>query len=70
LSSFDSSGMKMPARLPDASCAGASWRSISVTRHPRAHKRSQAAAPARPAPMTMARFDGVGGTDGCGRWLV
>ena len=59
LSSFDSNGMKMPARLPDASLAGCAWRSIRVTFQPRAASRSQAAAPATPAPMTTARRSGT-----------
>src|SRR5258706_292413 len=47
-------GWKMPAGLPEASAAGPAWRSISVTCQPRAASRSHTAAPATPAPMTIA----------------
>ncbi|OWW21087.1 hypothetical protein AYR66_18000 [Noviherbaspirillum denitrificans] len=68
LSSLDSRGIAMPARLPDASCAGRSWRSTSVTCQPRAANRSLAAHPAMPAPITIAsRTAGSGRTCGCQR---
>jgi hypothetical protein len=56
---FDSSGMKMPAgcpRLPSP----ARMALDQVTCQPRAHRRSQAAQPARPAPSTTARRSGAG----------
>jgi hypothetical protein len=60
----------MPARLPDASIAGCAWRSTSVTCQPRAHRRSQAAAPAIPAPSTIARRSGAEGSGGRGLRLA
>jgi len=43
-----------PCGFPDASCAGAAWRSSTVTCQPRAARLAALALPARPAPITSA----------------
>src|SRR5258708_426350 len=51
-------GWKTPAWLPEASSAGAPCRSSSVTCQPRDAHRSDTAAPATPAPITIAAWGG------------